>query len=186
VCCLLRRAGSPARSSGRPWPGLLGYHARHRTRHASLITEIDSLLAVRNSAPPLAGPRGPLEPLSNTEIRVMRYLPTNLTGPEIARELSVSRNTVKTHIRNLTPPIVTGVVGCSVLQSPVLPVLPTVQRRPARSAAGRRRAGRTAECRPVSIRTLVTSRGGPAAIRQPPARPARLTSSADGPRPPGR
>jgi ATP/maltotriose-dependent transcriptional regulator MalT len=36
-----------------------------------------------------------------TEIRVMRYLPTNLTGPEIARELSISRNTVKTHIRNL-------------------------------------------------------------------------------------
>ncbi|HEX9359279.1 MAG TPA: LuxR C-terminal-related transcriptional regulator, partial [Streptosporangiaceae bacterium] len=32
---------------------------------------------------------------------VMRYLPTNLTGPEIARELSISRNTIKTHIRNL-------------------------------------------------------------------------------------
>jgi LuxR family maltose regulon positive regulatory protein len=31
----------------------------------------------------------------------MRYLPTNLTGPEIAWELSISRNTVKTHIRNL-------------------------------------------------------------------------------------
>jgi LuxR family maltose regulon positive regulatory protein len=31
----------------------------------------------------------------------MRYLPTNLTRPEIARELSISRNTIKTHIRNL-------------------------------------------------------------------------------------
>ena len=30
-----------------------------------------------------------------------RYLPTNLTGPEIASELYVSTNTVKTHIRNL-------------------------------------------------------------------------------------
>jgi LuxR family maltose regulon positive regulatory protein len=32
---------------------------------------------------------------------VLRYLPTNLTGPEIARELSISTNTVKSHIRSL-------------------------------------------------------------------------------------
>ncbi len=32
---------------------------------------------------------------------MLRYLPTNLTGPEIAGELYVSRNTVKTHVRNL-------------------------------------------------------------------------------------
>jgi LuxR family transcriptional regulator, maltose regulon positive regulatory protein len=32
---------------------------------------------------------------------VLRYLPTNLTAPEIASELYVSRNTVKTHMRNL-------------------------------------------------------------------------------------
>jgi LuxR family transcriptional regulator, maltose regulon positive regulatory protein len=32
---------------------------------------------------------------------VLRYLPTNLTGPEIANELYVSPNTVKTHVRNL-------------------------------------------------------------------------------------
>lgn len=31
----------------------------------------------------------------------LRYLPTNLTAPEIAGELSVSRNAVKTHLRNL-------------------------------------------------------------------------------------
>jgi LuxR family maltose regulon positive regulatory protein len=84
-----------------PVPTLLGHHARHRTSHASLVAEIHSLLAARSSASPLAGTRAPLEPLSSTEIRVMRYLPTNLTGPEIARELSISRNTIKTHIRNL-------------------------------------------------------------------------------------
>jgi LuxR family maltose regulon positive regulatory protein len=84
-----------------PAPALIGHHDRRLTRHASLIAEIGSLLAARDSAPPLAGPRVPLEPLSSTEIRVLRYLPTNLTGPEIARELSISRNTVKTHIRNL-------------------------------------------------------------------------------------
>jgi DNA-binding CsgD family transcriptional regulator len=42
-----------------------------------------------------------LEPLSDSEIRVLRYLPTNLSGPEIARELCVSLNTVRTHMRNL-------------------------------------------------------------------------------------
>lgn len=34
-------------------------------------------------------------------LRVLRYLPTNLSIPEIANELYVSRNTVKTHIRHL-------------------------------------------------------------------------------------
>jgi len=32
---------------------------------------------------------------------VLRYLPTHLTMPEIARELSVSPNTVKTHVWHL-------------------------------------------------------------------------------------
>jgi LuxR family maltose regulon positive regulatory protein len=31
----------------------------------------------------------------------LRYLPTNLTRPEIAGELYVSINTVNTHIRNI-------------------------------------------------------------------------------------
>jgi DNA-binding CsgD family transcriptional regulator len=45
---------------------------------------------------------GPLaDPLSGSEIRVLRYLPTNLTAPEIARELSVSPNTVRTHVKSL-------------------------------------------------------------------------------------
>jgi LuxR family transcriptional regulator, maltose regulon positive regulatory protein len=83
-----------------PVPDLLERHARRRTAHAALIAEILSLLAGRAPTPP-AGPRPPLEPLSDSEVRVLRYLPTNLTAPEIAGELSISRNTVKTHIRNL-------------------------------------------------------------------------------------
>ena len=51
--------------------------------------------------PPSSGPRPLPEPLSSSEIRVLRYLPTNLTAPEIARELSVAPNTIKTHIRHL-------------------------------------------------------------------------------------
>ena len=32
---------------------------------------------------------------------MLRYLPTNLSGPEIASELYVSHNTVRTHLRHL-------------------------------------------------------------------------------------
>ena len=59
------------------------------------------MLAGSGLTEPPAGPRPLTEPLSGSELRVLRYLPTNLTAPEIARELSVSRNTVKTHLRNL-------------------------------------------------------------------------------------
>ena len=83
-----------------PAPGLLERHARGRTAHPALIADILSLLAGRKLAPS-AGPPPPLEPLSESEIRVLRYLPTNLTGPEIAGELYVSLNTVRTHLRHL-------------------------------------------------------------------------------------
>jgi LuxR family maltose regulon positive regulatory protein len=83
-----------------PAPGLLERHARHGTAHAALIADILSLLAGNRSAPP-TGPPPPLEPLSDSELRVLRYLPTNLTGPEIAAELYVSLNTVRTHMRHL-------------------------------------------------------------------------------------
>lgn len=43
----------------------------------------------------------PVEELSRSELRVLRYLPTNLTRREIAGELSVSLNTVDTHIRRI-------------------------------------------------------------------------------------
>jgi DNA-binding CsgD family transcriptional regulator len=55
----------------------------------------------RHGASPLSRLEPLLEPLSSSETRVLRYLPTNLSAPEIARELSVSPNTVKTHIRHL-------------------------------------------------------------------------------------
>ena len=42
-----------------------------------------------------------IEPLSRCEMRVLRYLPTNLSAPDIARELSVPVTTVRTPIRHL-------------------------------------------------------------------------------------
>jgi LuxR family maltose regulon positive regulatory protein len=46
-------------------------------------------------------PSPPPEELSPGELRVLRYLPTNLSRPEIAGELSVSLSTVSTHVRNI-------------------------------------------------------------------------------------
>ena len=84
-----------------PAPGLLERHARQRTAHAALIAQIRDLLAGNRTAPPRAALRPPLDPLSKREIRVLHYLPTYLSAPEIAVELSVSTSTVKTHLRNL-------------------------------------------------------------------------------------
>ena len=84
-----------------PAPGLLERHARQRTAHAALIVQILDLLDGNRPAPPPAGPRAPLEPLTKSEIRVLRYLPTHLSAPEVASELSVSTTTVKTHLRNI-------------------------------------------------------------------------------------
>jgi LuxR family transcriptional regulator, maltose regulon positive regulatory protein len=84
-----------------PAPGLLKRHAGQRTPHAALIAEILDLLAGNTPAPVSAGPPPPFEPLSGAEIRVLRYLPTYLSAPEIASELSVSTTTVKTHLRHL-------------------------------------------------------------------------------------
>jgi LuxR family transcriptional regulator, maltose regulon positive regulatory protein len=84
-----------------PAPDLLERQARRRSAHHALIGQILDLLAGNRSAPAPAGPQPPSEPLSKTEIRVLRYLPTHLTAPEIASELSVSTTTVKTHLRNL-------------------------------------------------------------------------------------
>jgi ATP/maltotriose-dependent transcriptional regulator MalT len=42
-----------------------------------------------------------VEPLTNSEMRVLRYLPTHLSMAQIASELYVSLNTVRTHMRSV-------------------------------------------------------------------------------------
>jgi LuxR family maltose regulon positive regulatory protein len=74
---------------------------RHQTAHAALLAEI---LDVLRSSPPAARRQSSLpaaEELSPGELKVLRYLPTNLSRPEIAGELSVSLNTVSTHLRRI-------------------------------------------------------------------------------------
>jgi LuxR family maltose regulon positive regulatory protein len=45
--------------------------------------------------------QGLVEPLSGRELDVLRLLRTDLGGPDIARELVVSLNTVRTHTKNI-------------------------------------------------------------------------------------
>ena len=83
-----------------PVQDLLERHPRHRTAHATLLRTILGVLAgasapARTKAAPL------LEELSEAELRIVRYLPSNLKAPEMAAELCVSANTVRTHIRHI-------------------------------------------------------------------------------------
>ena len=81
--------------------GLLEALPRHETAHAALLADV---LDVLHGASPKAKEQSsspPAEELSPGELRVLRYLPTNLSRPEIAGELSVSPNTVNAHIRSI-------------------------------------------------------------------------------------
>jgi DNA-binding CsgD family transcriptional regulator len=67
----------------------------------ALVRDLGLLGEVKRSAPPSARPPWPGEPLTQSETRMLRYLPTHLGVPEIAAELYLSANTVKTHLRHL-------------------------------------------------------------------------------------
>ena len=80
---------------------LLERHPRHRTTHASLLSDILDVLG--GSAPPARDAEPPVleTDLSESELRVLRFLPSNLSAPEIASELYVSTSTVKTHMLHI-------------------------------------------------------------------------------------
>jgi LuxR family maltose regulon positive regulatory protein len=80
---------------------LLDVLPRHQTAHSALLADVVDLV---RGAPAPRIDRERLSPpgeLSPSELRVLRFLPTNLTRPEIARSLDVSVNTVNTHIRSI-------------------------------------------------------------------------------------
>ena len=85
-----------------PDPALIERHSGDRTAHRAFLLEVRDLLFVQRGGSAALGQGRILgEPLSKSEARLLRYLPTNLTGPEIARELYLSANTVKTHLRRV-------------------------------------------------------------------------------------
>jgi LuxR family maltose regulon positive regulatory protein len=84
-----------------PAPGLLDHQARHRAASAALISEAVDLLARAGRPAPPGELTRPGEPLTQGETRVLHYLSSNLSTREIADELYLSTNTVKTHQRHL-------------------------------------------------------------------------------------
>jgi LuxR family maltose regulon positive regulatory protein len=74
---------------------------RHETAHAALLADILDVVHGSSVTATDRSPTAHAEELSPTELRVLRYLPTNLSRPEIASALSVSVNTVNTHVRNI-------------------------------------------------------------------------------------
>jgi LuxR family maltose regulon positive regulatory protein len=84
-----------------PAPRLLERHSGRRTAHAALVSEILSLLAGQTPRAASGDVERLQEPLSDSEKRILRYLPTNLSVPEIADQTYLSVNTVKTHMRHL-------------------------------------------------------------------------------------
>jgi LuxR family transcriptional regulator, maltose regulon positive regulatory protein len=79
---------------------LLEQRIRWGTAHRSFAGEL--LAAFRTRAPHVAVTRVELlEPLSGREQSVLRFLPTMLSNAEIAGELFVTSNTVKTHLKSI-------------------------------------------------------------------------------------
>jgi LuxR family maltose regulon positive regulatory protein len=85
---------------GAPLRSLLRRLLAHGTRHRALADELIAMLA-REATPEPTRAEPLLEPLSERELTVLRYLPTMMSNSEIAAEMFVSVNTVKTHLKHV-------------------------------------------------------------------------------------
>ncbi|MEV4657852.1 LuxR C-terminal-related transcriptional regulator [Micromonospora sp. NPDC049301] len=84
-----------------PVRDLLAAHLDAGTAHFSLVSDLIRGAEQTTTRPP-AEPGGTLdEPLTERELTILRYLQSILSNVEIASELSLSVNTVKTHVRNI-------------------------------------------------------------------------------------
>ena len=84
---------------GRPLQPLLTRQLRRGTAHRALVGELLEALDGDERAHAVRQSPFVVEPLSPRERAVLRYLPTMMSNQEIASELFVSVNTVKTHLK---------------------------------------------------------------------------------------
>jgi LuxR family maltose regulon positive regulatory protein len=78
-----------------------GHLLQRPPAHGNLLAETLGLLAGTNGSSSRHRSEALREPLTESETRVLRYLPTDLSKQEIANELYVSVNTVKTHVKHV-------------------------------------------------------------------------------------
>jgi LuxR family maltose regulon positive regulatory protein len=83
---------------GPPMASLLRAAAKQGTARNYVRRLLAAVNKTENSMP---ASQGLIEPLSARELDVLRLLGTDLDGPEIARELVVSLNTMRTHTKNI-------------------------------------------------------------------------------------
>lgn len=88
------RHGAPVRS-------LLRRRIAKGTAHRAFAGELLSVLEQEPAARPAGADALLLEPLSERELTVLRFLPTMMSNAEIAAEMFVSVNTVKTHLKHI-------------------------------------------------------------------------------------
>ena len=84
---------------GRRVEALLRRQIRTGTAHRAIAGELLLAFEDRDDERRTVAPL--LEPLSERECAILRYLPTTLSNREIAAELFVTTNTVKTHLRSI-------------------------------------------------------------------------------------
>jgi LuxR family transcriptional regulator, maltose regulon positive regulatory protein len=121
-------------------PGLAERHARHPAAPAAWISDAVDLLAQVSGTAALAAESALIcEALTRCEARVLRYLPTNLSTPEIAAELYLSTNTVKTHQRHLYQKLGASSRTEAVERARALCLLAPSSRRPASTSSPKHR-----------------------------------------------
>jgi DNA-binding CsgD family transcriptional regulator len=118
----------------------------HSADEAALAAEVAGVLGeAKRSAPPSGGPAWLGERLTESETRVLRYLPTHLGVPEIAAELYLSANTVRTHLRHLYRKLGAHSRQEAVQRARAIGLLTgsSLERRPAGPAARHMKGGRS-------------------------------------------
>lgn len=86
---------------GPPMAALLEAAAKHGTAQHYVRQLLTAAGLAEDSTPANQNAQGLIEPLSDRELDVLRLLGTDLDGPEIARQLVVSLNTLRTHTKNI-------------------------------------------------------------------------------------
>ncbi len=89
---------------GKPMAQLLLEAASQKVKSdyiGKLLTAFEAEKRKSEDKPDLPPAQPLIEPLSERELEVLRLLRTDLSGPEIARELMVSLNTLRTHTQNI-------------------------------------------------------------------------------------